>query len=200
MAINSETIIDVDTMLHYAGDFGRYQIILIMLFSVINVLSGFHYFGQTFISVVPDHYCKPSSKDSNPQITTQCTKILLPKNTSNSNGSYYNEIIPCTNGWTYNNTHGYKSIVEELNWVCDDDWKPAIGQSVFFIGSVMGTLVFGVLADRIGRLHVLVMSNMCAFVGNLVTVFSDDVTTFAASRFIAGCATDTNFVMMYIIG
>lgn len=88
----------------------------------------------------------------------------------------------------------------QLQWVCDEDWKPALGQSVFFIGSVIGSLALGVLADFIGRLHVLVIANILAFFGNMVTIISNDVVIFAMSRFVAGCATDSNFVMMYIIG
>lgn len=75
-----------------------------------------------------------------------------------------------------------------------------MGQSIFFIGSVIGSLALGVLADRIGRLHVLVLANFFAFLGNGLTIFSKEIYTFSISRFIAGVATDSNFVMMYIIG
>lgn len=84
--------------------------------------------------------------------------------------------------------------------MCDDAWKPALGQSVFFVGSLIGSLGFGILADRIGRLHVLVAANVCAFVGNFITIFANDAITYGCARFVAGCATDTNFVMMYMIG
>ncbi|RZB40707.1 organic cation transporter protein, partial [Asbolus verrucosus] len=168
-------LIDIDTMLSHAGDFERYQFILMFLFSVINVLSAFHYFGQTFISVVPGHKCKLSNKeDSQYIVAAQCSNTIF------QNDTYYE--LPCTQGWTYNNSYGYTSIVEELNWVCDDSWKSAIGQSVFFIGSVVGSILFGILADSIGRLHVL-----------------EILLQYYHRIFIAGCATDANFVMMYII-
>lgn len=53
--IVSETVdhINIDEMLSYAGDFHRYQIILIGLFCFINVLSALHYFGQTFTTLEP---------------------------------------------------------------------------------------------------------------------------------------------------
>lgn len=106
-------------------------------------------------------------------------------------------IFPSLN---YRPDYGYISIVQEYDWVCRDGWIPVMGQSIFFTGSVVGTLVFGVLSDRFGRLHVLVLANMCALFGNLSTVFCIGATTFILSRFVAGLATDSNFVMMYIIG
>jgi MFS family permease len=75
-----------------------------------------------------------------------------------------------------------------------------MGQSFFFVGSMLGTLALGVMADRIGRLPVLVLSNVLSFLGNAATSFTYLLTEFAASRLVAGLATDTNFFMMYIIG
>jgi MFS family permease len=84
--------------------------------------------------------------------------------------------------------------------VCEDNWKPATGQSLFFIGSVLGSLGLGVMADHIGRLPVLMLSNILALLGNVATSFTCQLPEFAASRLLAGLAVDTNFCMMYIIG
>lgn len=188
---------DFDAVLRHVGDMGRFQYLLLFLFSVINVISAFHYFGQIFISVVPQHKCKvPQDGDFD---VTSC-KI--------NNES-------CSAGWTYDAYYGYISAVQEVikkppssgeltaafqfNWVCKSDWIPSLGQSIFFTGSVIGTLAFGVLSDHIGRLHVLAASNLCAFFGNVCTILSRNPATFILSRFLAGFATDSNFVMMYII-
>lgn len=92
------------------------------------------------------------------------------------------------------------TLGQQLNWVCQDAWKSVLGQSMFFVGSVLGSLIFGILADKIGRLHILVISNIMALVGNVLTVFATDVALFSICRFLAGLATDSNFVMMYILG
>ncbi|KAL1493469.1 hypothetical protein ABEB36_011516 [Hypothenemus hampei] len=185
-----DEIKDVDGMLAHVGDFSTYQAILICLFSFINILSAFHYFGQTFTSLVPEYICNTSSTNQ----ALQCSVRVF-----QNNSGYIEE--PCTTGWIYNNTntHGYISIVQEFNWVCSNNWKPVLGQSVFFVGSVIGGVALGVLADNIGRLHTLIIANMFAFLGNIITTISSDAIIFAISRFIAGCATDANFVMMYII-
>lgn len=89
---------------------------------------------------------------------------------------------------------------KQLNWVCDSAWKATIGQSLFFIGSVVGTQLFGSLADVIGRLPVLIFANIMALAGNSITVFTTNVPVFSISRFISGLAVDSNFLMMYILG
>lgn len=71
---------------------------------------------------------------------------------------------------------------------------------MFFVGSVIGSLVFGILADKVGRLHILIISNLMALFGNGLTVFASNVVVFSCCRFVAGLATDSNFVMMYILG
>lgn len=88
----------------------------------------------------------------------------------------------------------------QLNWVCDAAWKSTIGQSMFFVGSVIGTQIFGALADNIGRLPVLIFANVMALIGNGITVFSTNVPIFSISRFVSGLAVDSNFLMMYILG
>lgn len=60
-------------------------------------------------------------------------------------------------------------------------------------------VIFGVLADRIGRLPVLILANLTAMIGNLATMYSKDVISFSVARFISGMATDSNFVMIYIL-
>lgn len=101
--------------------------------------------------------------------------------------------------YDYDFLHGYRSMTAELNWVCHNAWKSIMGQSTYFIGSVVGTLVLGILADVIGRLPVLIMAHLAGIVGNFLTIFATDELTFAFCRFISGIATDNNFVMMYIL-
>lgn len=64
---------------------------------------------------------------------------------------------------------------------------------------MFGTLIFGILADKIGRLPVLILAFVMALIGNCTTIYSDTVPSFSISRFISGLATDSNFVMMYIL-
>lgn len=44
------------------------------------------------------------------------------------------------------------------------------------------------------------MANVIAMAGNILTIFGTDLITFSLFRLISGLATDSNFVMMYILG
>lgn len=105
------------------------------------------------------------------------------------------------NQWIFNYDlfYGYRSMTGELSWVCQNAWKSVIGQSTYFIGSVAGTLILGILADVWGRLPVLIIAHLAGIIGNSLTIFANNEIMFAISRFISGIATDSNFVMMYIL-
>lgn len=102
-----EEIIDIDCMLHHVGNFGRFQLILMVLFSIINAFSAFHYFGQTFISVLPEFQCNDTNY-GNVTMASTCEVSLF------ENDTYLS--VECTNGWVFNNnnTYGFKGIVEEV--------------------------------------------------------------------------------------
>lgn len=95
---------------------------------------------------------------------------------------------------------GYQSFSNEMHWICRKAWMLSLGQSMFFVGSVIGTLVLGFLADIMGRVPMLVLSNILGMMGNVLTIFSRNLTLFCIFRLIAGLATDANFLMMYILG
>ena len=50
--------------------------------------------------------------------------------------------------------HSFILQLFQLNWVCDDEWKISLSQSLFFAGATAGTLVFGWISDHSGRFKV----------------------------------------------
>ncbi|XP_059485227.1 solute carrier family 22 member 1-like isoform X2 [Neocloeon triangulifer] len=107
--------------------------------------------------------------------------------------------VACQQGWRYDYNHDYATIVSEQNWVCDESWRPNLVQSVFFIGSALGSIVLGWLGDHKGRLPVLVVSNVVAFAAGVATAFTNSFVTFLIARICLGLTYNNSFMMMYII-
>ncbi|XP_076677600.1 organic cation transporter protein [Andrena cerasifolii] len=91
------------------------------------------------------------------------------------------------------------SVAAQENWVCDNAYKATFAQSIFFVGSIFGGLFFGWMADKYGRVPVLIGTNMVGFVGGMSTIFASQFWQFLACRFVVGLAYDNTYVMAYIL-
>uniref|UniRef100_A0A0A1XQ86 Organic cation transporter-like protein n=1 Tax=Zeugodacus cucurbitae TaxID=28588 RepID=A0A0A1XQ86_ZEUCU len=195
---------DFDAVLAKCGNFGRYQIVLLLLYGCTNILSSLHYFAQTIISFTPEHWCY-HEKLANTSISYVRS---IYAQTAHPQCTLLEDIIDdqpivatvgkCTE-WIYAYDRGYRSITTDLKWVCNDAYKAATGQSLFFLGSIMGTIFFGFLADKIGRLPALICTTLTGALGDFLTSFVTSLPAFALFRFVSGLSNDTIFYLMYIM-
>ncbi|XP_039493368.2 organic cation transporter protein [Drosophila santomea] len=184
---------DLQSVLEKCGNFGPYQILLLGLFGYTNIVSSLHYFSQTIISFTPSHRCsQPKEFQPNSTFLLSCSVILIDEDRTSFRDS------KCSS-WDFDKESNYESVTTELEWVCDDAYKLAVGQSFFFIGSALGSIFFGYLADRIGRLPACVLSTLTGASGDFFTSFVGSLPWFSFTRFISGLSMDTQYVLMYIL-
>ncbi|XP_060535422.1 solute carrier family 22 member 13 [Cylas formicarius] len=213
-----ETAFDFDDLFEHIGDFGYYQVFLFLMMIPFAFFVAWVYFSQIFITLVPErHWCWvpelanltveerialaiPPDGD----VLDRCHVYdvnftdLVARGVARSDPAWSK--VPCRHGWEYNTTEvPYSTIATEQNWVCDDAALPSTAQSIFFCGAILGGLVFGWIADRMGRIPALVGTNVVGFFGGMATTFCTSFWSFAACRFLVGMAFDNCFTMMYIL-
>lgn len=60
-----------------------------------------------------------------------------------------NESVACQFGWEYDKTDYENTVPSEFNWVCDRDTYATDCFTWGSIGSAIGTVIFGILADKL---------------------------------------------------
>lgn len=111
---------DFDQILAKCGDFHRYQFVLLLLFGIVNVIASMHYFTQTVISFVPDHWCYHDKllNKSYEEIAEIYRNVENPSCTrlhdiDEINGNITISSEPCLR-WIYKYDYGYQSMNTEV--------------------------------------------------------------------------------------
>ncbi|XP_047479654.1 solute carrier family 22 member 3-like isoform X2 [Penaeus chinensis] len=212
---------DFDSVFDYIGGFGWYQSILFAATCYLCVLCCCVYFGQLFMTLTPPHWCRAPPELEALNLTQEELKNLtIPRHPNGKEflachryDVNFTEVLesdtpwpdpswplaPCTHGWTYNYSFYYPTITSQLDWVCDEDWRPALAQSLFFVGSMVGTPTLGWAADAWGRLPLIVFTNVLGGVAGVVSAFSNSFAMFAALRFLVGFTFEQMLMIGYML-
>lgn len=84
--------------------------------------------------------------------------------------------------------------------MCEKAGHAPLAQAVFFLGSIVGGIVLGYIADRFGRIPALILCNLIGALAGIITAVSKSFGLFTFSRFLMGIAFDNSFTLMYILG
>ena len=58
------------------------------------------------------------------------------------------EVVDCMHGWKYDQSEFVNTLVTELDLVCSNQWWPSTSTALFYVGSLIGNILFGQIADR----------------------------------------------------
>ncbi|CAG2059985.1 unnamed protein product, partial [Timema podura] len=212
-------VLDFDDMLPHVGEFGLYQKILFLLLGPFTLFSAWVYFSQIFLTLVPEHHwClvpELAGLSLNERFHLSIPKIDNGYDHCRMYNVNYTQMLEngitdpqpdwtttyCNHGWEYELIAiPYHTIATELNWVCDQDYLGTIAQSIFFVGAIVGSLIWGWMGDRFGRLPALVGSNAIGLIAGIASAFCNTFWSFCLCRFLIGLAYDSCFALMYILG
>ncbi|XP_061788961.1 solute carrier family 22 member 7-like isoform X1 [Nerophis lumbriciformis] len=197
-----------DDTLEDVGSFGTFQLVLIVLLASPRIVLPCHFLLNNFIAAVPPHRCDisqldhgalwrnlseaqrvavsvPLNDDGEPQ---GCRMFATPQFQMLENISDADKLptTACQHGWTYLNHSSSFSLATEWDLVCDWKHLPKMTSTIFFIGVMMGAVVFGVLSDNYGRKRCLLASYIIGMTFGFCSAFAKSYVMFAALRFLSG--------------
>jgi len=218
-SMKKEEKIDFDELLTHIGGWGKFQIKLLIIFVQFTFFLAYVGYSPILYLYVPDHWCQiPEQFQVNGTTPEGLIDILIPKDekTGQRSQCYMYDIeqvdnleslknvsnlpqIKCPVGWQYNFTDFFPTASTEFDWVCDDEWKPAFTQSMFYAGAIVGTLVFGWVADTYGRYWSFLVSNFVIMITGIITPFAVGFVNFTIIRFCMGLGFITFFMSIYML-
>ncbi|XP_022115436.2 beta-alanine transporter [Pieris rapae] len=204
-----------EAVLQHMGEMGLYQKLLFFAMAPFGFVFAFNYYTQMFITATPSHWCRvPELEHLDVEIRRNLTTVttaegwenclmydanwtqvlqnmIVPSNTT---------LVPCQHGWEFQLTNiPYHTVVSERGWVCENASNVPFAQSMAFVGSFLGGILFGWMADFYGRVPAIMGTYLIALIGGVGSIYTSGLWDFAFCRFLVGMSFDSCFVIIYIL-
>lgn len=170
--IKSEKAPQQDLIQKVTGSFGKYQLYLCILVFLTKFPVAFHQMAIIFLSPKVEYTCLGSSN---------------------------NETCPCPSP-EYDTSIFTNSIIMEWDLICDRKWLTSFTQTLFQLGTLLGSVFFGMASDRFGRKKPLLVAVVIQVSMGVVAAYVPDFWTFTFVRFFIGMSVGgtmvTGFVMV----
>ncbi|XP_078050934.1 organic cation transporter [Augochlora pura] len=102
-------------------------------------------------------------------------------------------------GFVYDRSKYKSTTTSEWNLVCDRAWLKATGDSLFMVGVMLGSMIFGGLSDKYGRRPIFFLSLVIQLVGGILVAVAPEFISYVIFRLIVGSTTSGVFLVAYVI-
>ncbi|XP_045131799.1 organic cation transporter protein-like isoform X2 [Portunus trituberculatus] len=220
---HSETMgIDIDAVFKEIGEFGSYQRRIYFLLCLPAIFVGAGNLAQVFIAATPKYRCVVPLCDaniSNPLYYQPFLNFTIPYNIKDNSWDgcqryqrLHNDhsCIPedfskniteeCREGKAFSTDIYSSTIVSEFNLTCNAAWKAEMSQTIYFSGVMVGSFLFGIVGDLIGRKKTLMIAVLCMTVSGTVCALVAALPTLFSCRFFNAMMTTGVFQIAFLLG
>lgn len=216
-------------MLEELGELGRFQIVTYFLICIPVLFGAANSLSYVFTAGVPNYRCYipecehpqdtsykvpwinwavPQNSDSSQVIGISadfCDRFAINQTAWNLRNETCTEeifdrsrLVKCAE-WVFDDVE--RTIVNEWNITCtENQWKLSLVGTCHFAGIIVGSAVFGVLADRFGRKLNFIFCILLMTVSGVLQVFSPEYITFAVLIFVNAVGTAGVYPLAFILG
>ncbi|XP_053335536.1 solute carrier family 22 member 16 [Clarias gariepinus] len=109
-----------------------------------------------------------------------------------------NKSLESCSGYVFDHSQVEQSIVTEWDLVCEKEWLGKLTQPTFMLGVLIGALLFGDIADRVGRRPILMVTSVCQFVFGITVAFTGNFYIFMLTRFLLAMVSSGYLVVVFV--
>ncbi|XP_063591453.1 organic cation transporter protein-like [Penaeus indicus] len=114
---------------------------------------------------------------------------------STNGSSGVEEEFPCTE-WDFDTSVFTSTLTSEFDLVCEREHLQATYQGIYMLGTFVSPLLGGYLADRYGRLVVVIITQVVVTITSVGIVFLSNFTLILAVRFVMGSVNLLTFFVL----
>ncbi|XP_023087605.1 solute carrier family 22 member 14 [Piliocolobus tephrosceles] len=188
-------------LLDVVGEFGTFQQRLVALTFIPSIMSAFFMFADYFVFTAQKPYCNTSwilavgpnlSEAEQLNLTIprapngsflMCLMYLpVPWNLDSIIHFGLNDTDKCRDGWIYPDAKK-RSLINEFDLVCGAETKKDTAQIMFMAGPLIGSLIFGLITDKMGRYPAILLSLLGLIIFGFGTAFVNSFHLYLLFRF-----------------
>ncbi|PNF38357.1 hypothetical protein B7P43_G10529 [Cryptotermes secundus] len=196
------------------GDFGRWQAGISLLMAFLKLPIAWFQLSIIVLETHTDFWCaRPHSyanlsvdewrNFSHPRLRNGGYDACRIYNLNYTNddvrdASERRDTVECQS-WEYNREVFKENIVTEWNLVCSRSVMVDIAQATFMLGVLLGNVLFGIAADRIGRKVPLIFAIGLQAAAGVLSAYSPWFSGFLVARFFMAVATGGTMIISFVL-
>ncbi|XP_054336362.1 solute carrier family 22 member 14 isoform X2 [Pongo pygmaeus] len=188
-------------LLDAVGEFGTFQQRLVALTFIPSIMSAFFMFADHFVFTAQKPYCNTSwilavgphlseaeqlnltiPQAPNGSFLTCLMYLPVPWNLDSIIQFGLNDTDTCQDGWIYPDAKK-RSLTNEFDLVCGMETKKDTAQIMFMAGLLIGSLIFGLITDKMGRYPAILLSLLGLIIFGFGTAFVNSFHLYLFFRF-----------------
>ncbi|XP_020774008.2 solute carrier family 22 member 2-like [Boleophthalmus pectinirostris] len=220
-------MVSFDDILVEVGPFGRAQKRIFALLCLVSLSMAWTYVGIVFQGYTPPHWCRqpgleeqrqtcgwtvqdsvrrsvPLLNESGELQPNSCLQYDVELNQSAVSCEQSQDLdlsgaalTNCKNGWEYD-YEGRKSFVTEFDLVCSDGWMVDMYQSTLNVGFLVGSFIFGYIADRFGRRISFLLCNIVSMICSASIALAPNFLAVLVLRAVLGLGIKGSWMTCYV--
>ncbi|KAL0880249.1 hypothetical protein ABMA27_002706 [Loxostege sticticalis] len=160
-----------DMIQKITGSFGRFQLLICFFIFLSKFPVAFHQMAIIFLAPRTPYTC-------------------LDNNST--------DVCPCSSP-EYDTSVFTSTMISEWDLICDKRWLTSFTQTLFQLGTLIGSVLFGMASDRFGRKKPLLLGVVLQVSMGVGAAYAPDYWTFTILRFIVGMSVGGTMVTGFVI-